>query len=112
MRAYHQMVLANVPEASIILAFEQGDLENLQDDIMASFWRHVRDLLRRVPVYNRKLEFLSNYFERPPHEVLDSIATAHFPRLTIACSQPNHNLLRQWINELYNHARESLEDAV
>ena len=34
LRAYHQMVLAQVPEAHIRLAFEEGDLENLQEDIM------------------------------------------------------------------------------
>lgn len=106
------MVVAGVPEAAIILAFEQGDLENLQEDIMAHYWRHVRDLLRRVPVFNRKLEFLANFFERPSHEILDAIATAHFPQLTVAYTQPNHNLLRQWINELYRSAKDQLEGAV
>jgi len=106
------MVLAGTPEAAIRLAFEQGDLENLQDDIMAHYWRHTRDLLRRVPLFNRKLEFLSNFFERPPHEILDAIATAHFPQLTVAYTQPNHNLLRQWINELFRAANEELQEAV
>ena len=30
LRAYHQMVLAEVPEAHIRLAFEEGDLENFR----------------------------------------------------------------------------------
>ena len=36
LRAYHQMVLAQVPEAHIRLAFEEGDLENLQEDIAST----------------------------------------------------------------------------
>ena len=41
LRAYHQMVLAQVPEAHIRLAFEEGDLENLQEDIMKAYWKYV-----------------------------------------------------------------------
>ena len=36
LRAYHQMVLAQVPEAHIRLAFEEGDLENLQEDVAST----------------------------------------------------------------------------
>ena len=43
LRAYHQMVLAQVPEAHIRLAFEEGDLENLQEDIMKAYWKYVRE---------------------------------------------------------------------
>ena len=42
LRAYHQMVLAQVPEAHIRLAFEEGDLENLQEDIMKAYWKYVQ----------------------------------------------------------------------
>ena len=38
LRAYHQMVLAQVPEAHIRLAFEEGDLENLQEDRVYEEW--------------------------------------------------------------------------
>lgn len=112
LRAYHQMVLAQVPEAHIRLAFEEGDLENLQEDIMKAYWKHVREFLRRSPLFERRLDFLGQYFERPPHEVLDAIATAHFPQLTIAVTQPSFYLLRKWINELYRHANEEIETAV
>jgi len=110
--AYHQMALAQVPAAHIQLAFEEGDLLNVQDEVMRRYWRHVRDLLRKVPVFDRKMEFLSNFHERTPEEIFDAIATAHFPRLTIAVTQNSHNWLRAWINDLYRAAQEQLEGAV
>jgi len=110
--AYHQMALAQVPAAHIQMAFEEGDLLNVQDEVMKRYWAHVRDLLRKVPVFDRKIEFLSSFYERPPEEILDAIATAHFPRLTIAVTQISHNWLRSWINELYRCAHEQLEGAV
>jgi len=66
-------------------------------------------LLRRVPVFHRKLEFLEGFMERPVEEILESIMTVHFPEVTIAVAQRNHNLLREWINELYQHATAQLE---
>lgn len=100
------MAVARVPETAIRLAFEEGDLEMIQNEIMRRYWAHVRDLLRKVPVFDEKLDFLANYFEKPPHEVLDAIATVRFPQLTIAIAQKNHNLLRKWINELVDEALE------
>jgi len=67
--SYHQMAKAGMPESAILLAFEEGDIENLQDDIMSGYWAHVRSLLRKVPQFNRKLEFLANFFEKDAHEV-------------------------------------------
>jgi len=110
--AYHQMALAQVPAAHIQLAFEEGDLLNVQDEVMRRYWQHVRDLLRKVPVFDRKIEFLANFYEKPAHEILDAIATAHFPRLTVAVTQISHNWLRAWINDLYRAAQEQLEGAV
>jgi len=109
--AYHQMALAQVPASHIQLAFEEGDLLNVQDEIMKRYWAHVRDLMRKVPAFERKMEFLQNFYERPSHEILDAIATAHFPRLTVAVTQISHQWLRSWINELFRAANEQLEGA-
>ena len=108
-RAYHAMAVAGVDPAHVRLAFEPGDLEVLQDMIMKDYWKHVRALLRTVPKFNDRLEFLAAYFERPAHEVLDAIATANFPQLTVAYTQPGFNLLRKWIVDLERECRDSLE---
>jgi len=106
------MAVAGVAPAAVALAFEEGDLLNIQDEVMRCYWKHVRELLRKVPVFDRKLEFMSNFYERSPEELLDAIATAHFPRITIACTQPGFNLLRSWINELYDEAKATIESGV
>lgn len=111
-KAYAEMARLGVPSTQIEEAFEEGDLLNIQDQVMKRYWAHVRDLMRKVPVFEMKLNFLSNFFERPIEEVLDSIATEHFPRLTMAVEQRNHNMLRQWITELYDSAQDQLKGAV
>lgn len=101
-RAYCEMAKAGVPAATIQLAFEQGDLENIQDDVMKAYWAHVRDLWRKAPVLMEKIDAIASSLSKTAEEVLDAIATAHFPRLTIAVEQRNHNMIRTWINEMYD----------
>lgn len=110
-RAYHQMAVAGVPPEAVYMAFEESDREVINEMVMKDYWKMVRSLLRTAPVFQRKLDFLSSFLEKPVEEVLDAIATAHFPEVTVACTQPNHNKLRQWINALYKHANDQLDGA-
>lgn len=110
-KAYVEMAAKGVPAAAIALAFEEGDIEAVQDKVMKTYWAHVRSLLRSAPVFMRKLDFLSSFLERPVEDILDAIATAHFAEITLAVAQKNHNKLREWINELYSHAQDQLRDS-
>jgi len=111
-RSYCEMAASGTPEAVIRLTYEEGDLEVVQDMVMKEYWKHVRSLLRAAPVFQRKLDFLASFLEKPVEDVLDAIATAHFPRLTIAFTQRGHQWLRAWINELFKHANDQLDGAV
>jgi len=108
-KTYHEMALAGLPERAFREAFDPNELELIQEIAVKRYWAHVRDLLRRVPVFQRKLEFLEGFMERPVEEILESIMTVNFPQVTIAVTQRNHNMLREWINELYLHATDQLE---
>ena len=110
-RAYVRMVDAGVPAAAIELAFDPADLEDVHEKIMKAYWAHVRGLLRAVPVFMSKLDFLSIFLDRPVEELLDAIATANFPMVTKAVAQRNHNMLRGWINELYKYSQDQLDCA-
>lgn len=105
------MVDAGVPAAAIEVAFERADLEDVHEKIMKAYWAHVRGLLRAVPVFMSKLDFLSIFLDRPVEDLLDAIATANFPMVTKAVAQRNHNMLRGWINELYKYAQDQLDCA-
>jgi len=100
-RAYHQMALHGMPEAAIREAFDEGDLELIQEMVVKEYWKHVRSLLRKAPVFQLKLDEMAEHFRRPVEQILEEIMDAHFPEVTIAVTQMNHNKLREWINEVY-----------
>jgi len=100
-RAYHQMALHGMPEAAIREAFDEGDLELIQEMVVKEYWKHVRSLLRKAPVFQNKLDQMAEHFRRPVEQILEEIMDAHFPEVTIAVTQMNHNKLREWINEVY-----------
>ena len=105
------MAVAGVPPEAVAMAFDEGDREVIQEMVMKDYWKMVRSLLRKAPVFQRKMDFLASFLEKPVEEVFDAIATAHFAQITVAYTQPNHNLLRQWINELYKYANDQLDGA-
>jgi len=105
------MAVSGVPSEAVAMAFDEGDREVIQEMVMKDYWKMVRSLLRMAPVFQRKLDFLSSFLEKPVEEVLDAIATAHFSKITLACTQPNHNMLRTWINDLYKYANDQLDGA-
>jgi len=107
--SYHQMAVAGVPPRAIEEAFEEGDLVNVQEMAVSEYWKHVRSLLRKVPVFQGKLDFMADHFGRPVEQILEDIMDANFPQVTIAVTQMNHNLLRQWINELHKLAMDQSE---
>jgi len=100
-RAYHQMAVHGMPEQAIREAFDEGDLELIQEMVVKEYWKHVRSLLRKAPVFQLKLDEMAEHFRRPVEQILEEIMDAHFPEVTIAVTQMNHNKLRGWINEVY-----------
>jgi len=82
-RTYHQMALAGLPERAFREAFDPNELELIQEIAVKRWWAHVRDLLRRVPVFHRKLEFLEGFMERPVEEILGRVVGGEHPVLHV-----------------------------
>lgn len=99
--SYTAMVKAGLRGPQVEHLFTKQQLEDINDDVEKAYWAHVRNMLRTVPSVDKKLDVLGSALGKPPHEILDAIATAHFPELTNWINQKSFYSLRQVIDQMY-----------